>query len=529
MKKSEVVTSPSKYLVNKLNGIGWLRDTDVDVISYPVDLPKWSYTLPVSEAPPTVLFIGRLEALKAPELLAQAMTIIRKEIPEARALFVGKSKGERNGLPYLEWIKKIAGDNQGCEFVGQVQRNALPRFFSQCRVLAIPSWHDNYPMVALESMAAGRAVVATQSTGVVELLQISDAGKIVPPGDPNGLAQALRPFLTDSSYAEKMGKRAKDTAVRMLDPARLAAKREKAYWKAIDFFNHSLHAKVSGFRHALPEKVASFRVPRKWRDWAVSETTKTPWKHFYLPTARHFLELLRYAPSLNHSADLEQIRVLDVGCTPAVSVLLAYLGADVTMLDADPAELQKGKMYADLLGVTGKVRYVCADAFKIPFNACTFDVVWNSGFLEHFANPKHVLFQMGYVLRQGGVLLVLVPNRWTPHSLWIRDRLRAKPGGYEWDNMGRERSYTQRQLIRLLYDAGFQVIASSTSNLRRSLLDDSWILRHLRYLAMRGFLFRLMNSLDWIEKHFPFFKHFGFLVGAAATQLPKADKRALSS
>jgi SAM-dependent methyltransferase len=172
---------------------------------------------------------------------------------------------------------------------------------------------------------------------------------------------------------------------------------------------------------------------------------------------------------------------------------------------------------------------VCADAFKIPFSARTFDVVWNSGFLEHFTNPKKLLFQMRYVLRQEGLLVVLVPNRWTPHSLWIRDRLRAKLGGYKWDNMGRERSYTQRQLICLLWDAGFQVIASSTSNLRRSLLDDSWVLSHMTYLALRGFLFRLMNSIDCIENRFPSLRNFGFMVGAAATQLPKANKRVLLS
>jgi SAM-dependent methyltransferase len=216
-----------------------------------------------------------------------------------------------------------------------------------------------------------------------------------------------------------------------------------------------------------------------------------------------------------------------MGCTPAVSILLACLGADVTMLDMDLSELRKGKRYADLFDVTGKVKYVCADALKSPFNATTFDVVWNSGFIEHFENPEQILFQMGHALSPEGLLIVLVPNRWTPHSLWIRDHLRTKPGGYDWDNMGRERSYTQRQLIRLLQDAGFRVVASSASNLRRSVLDDSWALNHLSYLPLRSFLFRLMNFLDWIEKHFPSFKHFGFMVGAAATQLPHARKGGL--
>jgi len=516
VKRSDVITSPSRLLVKTLNDIGWLKGKDVEIIPYPIDCSRWENIPPPSKAPPIVLFIGRLEQLKAPEFLAQAITIIRKEIPEAKAMFVGMSKGKRHGTPYVEWIRKFVRDDHGCQFVGYVPRTELSRFFSECRVLAIPSWHDNFPMVALESMAAGRAVVATQNTGVAELLEITQAGKIIPAGDPNALADALRPFLIDPNYAVKIGERARNTAFKMLDPVKLADKRIKAYQKAIEAFHARLHIQASCFHHALPEQVASFEIPKTWRNWAVSESIKTPWKHFYLTTSRQFLELLAKEKSYEKRAELRGISILDIGCTPAISALLASLGANVTMLDIDPSELYKGKQHAVLLGLTENTRYVCADAFKIPFRAATFDIVWNSGFLEHFENPKQILQQMGRVLRPGGVLTVLVPNRWTPHSLWIRNRLRARPSGYGWDKMGRERSYTQDQLIRLLRDAGFQVIASSTSNIRRSILDDSVVLRHLNYLTIRGLLFRLMNAIDWIENYIPFFKNFGFMVGAIA-------------
>jgi glycogen(starch) synthase len=529
MKESEVITSPSRYLIDKLKKAGWLKDSQIDVLSYPVDIANWIHVAPVSETPPIVLFIGRIERLKAPELLAQAITILRKEIPDTKAIFVGKSKGERAGIPYLDWVKKIAGNGRGCEFIGHVPRHELPRLFSLCRVLALPSWHDNYPMVTLESMAAGRSVVVTQNTGVVELIEITEAGKIVPPGDPNALAHALRPFLVDSRYAERMGKRARDAAIDHLDPLRLAEKREKAYQKATDIFNHRLRSTASGFRHAIPEMVASFQIPQRWRDWAVSEAVKTPWKHFYLPTARQLLELLSHAPSFGHLTNLEGIRILDVGCTPAVSVLLACLGANVTMLDMDPLELWRGRYYADLLGVDHRVTYVCADALRTPLIPSLFHVVWNSGFLEHFDKPKLILNQMGNSLHPGGVLIVLVPNRWTPHSLYIRDHLRAKPGGYDWDNMGRERSFSRLQLTRLLMDAGFKVIASSTSNLRRSVLDDSFALNHLGHMTLRGSLLRLMNFTDWIENHLPLTKKLGFMVGAVAIPLLPTQKGASQS
>jgi hypothetical protein len=136
---------------------------------------------------------------------------------------------------------------------------------------------------------------------------------------------------------------------------------------------------------------------------------------------------------------------------------------------------------------------------------------------------------MGNSLHPGGVLIVLVPNRWTPHSLYIRDHLRAKPGGYDWDNMGRERSFSRLQLTRLLMDAGFKVIASSTSNLRRSVLDDSFALNHLGHMTLRGSLLRLMNFTDWIENHLPLTKKLGFMVGAVAIPLLPTQKGASQS
>jgi len=516
VKHSEVITSPSKYLANELKRLGWLRDSDIHVISYPVDLSSWKHTRPVSETSPTVLFVGRLETLKAPEILAQAITIIRKEIPQAKAVFVGRSNGKRDGLNYVEWVKKIAGDTHSCQFVGHVPRSELPRFFSECRVLAIPSWHDNYPMVALESMAAGRAVVVTQNTGVMELLETTQAGKIVPSGDPNALADALRPFLADAGYAEKMGEKARNTAFGMLDPIKLAEERIKAYRKAIEVFHARLRTQASGFRRALPERVASFQIPRAWRNWAVSEVMKRPWKHFYFPTSRQLLELMAQIPRLKGLDNFENIRVLDVGCTPAVSLLLACLGAQVYLLDTDPSELNKGKKIAQLLNRNSKVKYILADALRIPCASNRFDIVWNSGFIEHFDKPHLIIREMGRVVCKDGALIVLVPNRWTPHTMWIRESLRRSPRGYYWDIMGRERSYTRNDLVKLVRASGFHVMETSTANLRRTIIDDSIVLPRLSRMFMRGFLFKLMNFVDRLELHLPLVKRFGFMTGVLA-------------
>jgi len=123
------------------------------------------------------------------------------------------------------------------------------------------------------------------------------------------------------------------------------------------------------------------------------------------------------------------------------------------------------------------------------------------------------------VLRPRGVVIALVPNRWTPHSVWIRERLRKERKGYYWDFMGRERSYSKNQLAKLFWDAGIFVNAISAANLRRTVLDDSLLLPPLDRMIIRGFLVRLMRWIDHLEYSLPFLSYFGFMVGAMGTPM----------
>jgi len=521
--RSDLITSASYLLINALNEVGWLRASNIEVLPHAIDWHNWCNADSVKNTEPTVLFLGRLERRKAPELLVEALSIIQKEIPEAKALFVGRGSGQHAGLPYNKWVQKIAKNNKGCQFIGQVPRHELIRLLSKTRVLAMPSWFDSYGLVAAEAMAAGRPVVVSETSGVSELVKSAKAGRVVPPGDAKALAEGLRPFLKDIDYATQVGRRAKSTIREMLDPGKIAKRRVVLYQKAIDLFKKKLSLKTRGFPYAIPKIISNYQIPTSWRNWAVREAVDTPWKHFYIQTSRQLLELITKQPSFSNLSTLSGIRILDVGCTPAVSVLLACLGAEVILLDIDTDELNKGSYYARLLGVQNHVRTVKADAFKIPFKLGSFDIVWNSGFLEHFNNPHHILQEMGRVLRSGMALIALVPNRWTPHSLWIRKGLRRKPGGYYWDSIGHERSYSQGELVGLFRDAGFPVIASSSANLRRTFLDDTLILPRLQRIIIRGFLFRLINLIDMLEYYIPLLNRFGFMVAALA-QKPSNKK-----
>jgi glycosyltransferase involved in cell wall biosynthesis len=168
-------------------------------------------------------------------VLVEAISIVREKIPEAKALFIGNSN-QREGLPYPEWIRKTYGDTVGCQFIGYIPRNEVLHYMSESRVFALPARFDNFSMAVIEAMASGRPVVISAKCGVSEFIERRGGGLIIPPDDPNALAEALIPFLEDAKYAAAIGKAARLAVQTWLSPDVIAIQREKVYQRAIESF-----------------------------------------------------------------------------------------------------------------------------------------------------------------------------------------------------------------------------------------------------------------------------------------------------
>jgi len=245
-----IVTAADQHL-RALEEVGW-RGLNVDVVPHTIDWQKWHNVRPVRDTSPNVLYLGRLDKGKAPEILAEAVSLVRKDLPAATASFAGRVADSRDGLSYLEWMKKSVGDVSGCRFLGQVPRHEVTSIMADSRVLAMPSWSEIFPMAALEAMSAGRPVVVTETSGLAQLIKEAEAGFVVPTGDPKAFAQALLPLLSDVELAERMGRNGRDLVQNVLHPDKIAARRESVYRKAV----HS-------FKHGDPKTSDAHRVPVK--------------------------------------------------------------------------------------------------------------------------------------------------------------------------------------------------------------------------------------------------------------------------
>lgn len=232
IRRAHAVTAPSRFIADEVARLGWLGGRRVEVIPNAVDRALWARCADVRDTAATVLFVGRLEARKAPEALVDAARTLGGAIKDVRAVFVGRSSGTREGRPYRDWLLARPGADR-CVFVGEVPRHELPALIAAARVVALPSHFDNFPMAVAEAMAAGRPVVVSSATGCAAMIEAHGAGAVVPPGDGAALAAALHPFLADAGHAAVVGERGRRVAADELDPAVIAGRRETVYAAAI--------------------------------------------------------------------------------------------------------------------------------------------------------------------------------------------------------------------------------------------------------------------------------------------------------
>lgn len=149
----------------------------------------------------TIGFIGRLWPIKDPVNLLRAFHRLRQELPDfpMQLLMVGDGP-ER---PTLELLAEQWHLGDALRMVGW-QTEVTP-FFRQFDLFVLPSKAEGTPLTVLEAMAMALPVVATRVGGVGDLVEEGVTGRLVPPNDPQALAQAIQEYLLDPARAQVHG------------------------------------------------------------------------------------------------------------------------------------------------------------------------------------------------------------------------------------------------------------------------------------------------------------------------------------
>lgn len=180
-------------------------------------------SLGFAEDDPVLLVLGRLEPQKGHRVLLEALPYVRCEFPGIRLVCVGDGCLRHE----LEQQVQALRLQDAVRFVGF--RSNVADWFALADLSVLPSFYEGLPLVAIESLAAGRPVVATAVDGTPEVIVNEKTGLTVPPGDPTALAHAILRLLKDASLRRRFASAGRNWVLEHFSPEQQIQRTQELY------------------------------------------------------------------------------------------------------------------------------------------------------------------------------------------------------------------------------------------------------------------------------------------------------------
>jgi glycogen(starch) synthase len=216
-----------------------LPQDKVDVIPNAIDATK--YQIPVDREAvrqrygvgcdeKLVLCVGRLVPQKGIEYFIQAIPLIAKRYPEAKFVIVGEGWSR----DILEEEAQASGHNKKIKFTGFASDLEVIELMTSADVLVVPSIYEPFGIVALEGMATGVPVVASNVGGLSEVIEHDKTGVFVYPKNPESIAWGIDKVLSDPDHAKMLTKNAKEKLHKAYSWEAVAMKTVDVYRKVVE-------------------------------------------------------------------------------------------------------------------------------------------------------------------------------------------------------------------------------------------------------------------------------------------------------
>jgi D-inositol-3-phosphate glycosyltransferase len=217
----------------ELAQLQWLYQADprkITIIPPGVDTSHF-YPIPPDEAKDFIgiphenrmfLFVGRIEPLKGIDTLINSIALIRKKGIFNRHCciclsIIGGDPNPDEGhfsdeMARLQELCKEYDLEDQVTFLGHRGQDSLPYFYSAAEAVVMPSHYESFGMVALEAMACGTPVVASEVGGLAFLIKDGVTGYHFPAEDPEALSEKLISLVEDKDTRDRMSKKAVEVA-----------------------------------------------------------------------------------------------------------------------------------------------------------------------------------------------------------------------------------------------------------------------------------------------------------------------------
>jgi D-inositol-3-phosphate glycosyltransferase len=191
--------------------------SQVEVIPCGVDLRRFvphnrleaRTQLDLKPEQPVILFVGRFDPFKGPDIFLKAGAMMQKK---AQFLIVG---GHTSGDLETEKLRQLARDlkiDKRVSFLGARPQEELPLIYSAADITVVPSYHESFGMVAVESLACSTPVVATRAGGLMTIIRDNETGYLVS-RNPGFFAERLDSLLSSSATLKRMHQAARPSVL----------------------------------------------------------------------------------------------------------------------------------------------------------------------------------------------------------------------------------------------------------------------------------------------------------------------------
>jgi glycogen(starch) synthase len=193
--------------------------------------------IPIETQTDVVTYYGRLEMRKGVVDLADAIPLILKQCPQAKFRFIGRSlPSPKMGMEMKAFLaQKLARLAASVQFLEPMAPEEIPDLLADTDICVFPSLWESFGYTCLESMSAGRGVVATDPSGMAEMLREGDTyfGRLVPPQCPGEIARAVIELLQNPGQRMRFGAAARQRVLEQYSLNRVGALQEASYHRAI--------------------------------------------------------------------------------------------------------------------------------------------------------------------------------------------------------------------------------------------------------------------------------------------------------
>jgi D-inositol-3-phosphate glycosyltransferase len=164
----------------------------------PMDKAAARQRLGFDENESLVLYVGRFDPIKGIDRLLEAMAHLR-HLKRLRLVIVG---GDGPGTTEYQNLRQLCakfGIQKSVHFVGRVEQNQLPPYYSAADALVVPSYYESFGLVGLESLACGTPVVASRVGAMEDIIENGKTGRVVADLTPRKLASSIEKIISNSA------------------------------------------------------------------------------------------------------------------------------------------------------------------------------------------------------------------------------------------------------------------------------------------------------------------------------------------